>query len=344
MATEIQLTNYSKGSGCGCKIIPEHLKTILEGNTAQHDANVLVGNDSNDDAAVYALDNEQAIISTVDFFTPIVNDPFDFGCVAATNAISDVYAMGGKPFLATAILCWPTDTLPLAMAAEVIRGARSVCAALNVSLAGGHSVKGAEPMFGLSVNGIIKQNHIKRNNTVKQGDLLYLTKPLGIGILASAHKKNKLSESDYLELLQTMLQPNRIGEVLGQLAYVNAMTDVTGFGLMGHLMEMLGTSNLTAIIDYTNVPRLAAAEQLMAAFVYPDNTTNNYNAIKDRVQFLGGIEFLMLCDPQTSGGLIISVDPSHQSDFELILNNHKQTAFQIGTLVNQSNNFNIIIK
>ncbi len=344
MATEIQLTSYSKGSGCGCKIIPEHLKTILEGNTAQYDAKLLVGNDSNDDAAVYALDNEQAIISTVDFFTPIVNDPFDFGCVAATNAISDVYAMGGKPFLATAILSWPTDTLPLSMATEVIRGAKSICTALNVSLAGGHSVKGVEPMFGLSVNGIIKQNLIKRNNTVKQGDLLYLTKPLGIGILASAHKKNKLSESDYQALLQTMLQPNRIGEALGQLAYVNAMTDVTGFGLMGHLMEMIGNSSLTAMIDYASVPRLAAAEQLMAQFIYPDNTTNNYNAVKDKVQFLGGIEFLMLCDPQTSGGLIISVNPAHQLDFEMILESNMQAAFQIGTIVNQSNNFNIIIK
>jgi selenide, water dikinase len=330
MATEIQLTSYSKGSGCGCKIIPEHLRKILSGNTQQHDEKLLVGNDSNDDAAVYALDQENAIISTVDFFTPIVNNAFDFGRIAATNAISDVYAMGGKPFLATAILSWPTDSLPLEMASEVINGAKQVCNQLGVRLAGGHSVKGQEPMFGLSVNGIIAQKNIKRNNTVCDGDLLYLTKPIGLGILASAHKKNLLSEIQYHEMLEVMLQANNIGEKLGSCEYVNAITDITGFGLVGHLDEMLGDSGFGAHLDYQSIPKLESAEVFMNQFIYPDNTTNNYNAVKDFVQFIGGTEFLILCDPQTSGGLLISVDKEKKETFELLLKNNHQSAWLIG--------------
>jgi selenide, water dikinase len=332
MATEIQLTSYSKGSGCGCKIIPEHLQKILSGNTQQHDEKLLVGNDSNDDAAVYALDNENAIISTVDFFTPIVNNAFDFGRIAATNAISDVYAMGGKPFLATAILSWPTDSLPLEMASEVINGAKQVCDQLGIRLAGGHSVKGQEPMFGLSVNGIIAQKNIKRNNTVCEGDLLYLTKPIGLGILASAHKKNLLSESQYDEMLQVMLQANSIGEKLGTCEYVNAITDITGFGLVGHLAEMLSNGDLAAHLDYQAIPKLESAEVFMNQFIYPDNTTNNYNAVKDFVQFIGGTEFLILCDPQTSGGLLISVNKEKKENFELLLKNNKQSAWLIGSV------------
>jgi selenide, water dikinase len=343
MAREIQLTGYSKGSGCGCKIIPEHLQKILSGNTQQHDEKLLVGNDSNDDAAIYALDQEKAIISTVDFFTPIVNNAFDFGRIAATNAISDVYAMGGKPFLATAILSWPTDSLPLEMASNVINGAKQVCNQLGISLAGGHSVKGQEPMFGLSVNGIITQKNIKRNNTIHEGDLLYLTKPIGLGILASAHKKNLLSDFQYNEMLQVMLQANSIGEKLGPCDYVHAMTDITGFGLVGHLAEMLANSSLTAEIDYQAIPKLQSAEVFMNQFVYPDNTTNNYNAIKEMVQFIGGTEFLMLCDPQTSGGLLISVSKERRADFELLLKNHQQPVWLIGTINKMQDSKKIII-
>jgi selenide, water dikinase len=250
--------------------------------------------------------------------------------------------MGGKPFLATAILSWPTDTLPLEMAAEVIQGARSVCQSLEVSLAGGHSVKGQEPMFGLSVNGLVNRSHIKRNNTVSKGDLIYLTKPLGLGILASVHKKNKLSESEYKEMIDTMLMPNSIGAHLGTFDFVTAMTDVTGFGLVGHLNEMVMGKMVSAIIDYQNVPKLQSAESYMNQFIYPDNTTNNYNAVKEVVQFLGGTEFLMLCDPQTSGGLLISIKLSQQKEFESVLIQHNQMAVCIGKIVEKTNQYSII--
>jgi selenide, water dikinase len=344
MAAEIELTNYSKGSGCGCKIIPEHLHEILKGHTVSNDKNLLVGNASADDAAVLAISSDLALISTVDFFTPIVNDAYDFGRIAATNALSDVYAMGGKPALATAILVWPTDTLPLEMASEVIRGAKEICDQLKVSLAGGHSVKGQEPMFGLSVNGFVKQLSIKRNNTVQLRDKLYLTKPLGLGILSSAHKRKLLSSEQYNEMLDAMLTPNIVGEQLGECSFVHAITDVTGFGLLGHLLEMLGEKEMTAFLEYEKIPRLSSSDLFMEQFVYPDNTTNNYKDVKDRVQFLGGAEFLLLCDPQTSGGLLVSVDEKHEHEFESLMIKSKTSFWQIGNIDQKNTAYQVIIQ
>ncbi len=344
MATAIELTKYSKGSGCGCKIIPEELHQILQGHTLMQNEKLLVGNSGSDDAAAFLINENQALISTVDFFTPIVNDAFDFGRIAAVNAISDVYAMGAVPFLATAILSWPTDVLPLALASEVMRGAQSVCQNLGISLAGGHSVKGQEPMFGLSVNGLIHPNQIKCNNTAQCDDVLYLTKPLGLGILASGHKRGFLDASAYEEMLSIMLAPNTFGAHLANCNYVHAMTDVTGFGLIGHLQEMLGNNNLAAEINYHQIPKSKYAEVLMAQFIYPENTTNNYNAAKNTVKFLEGLEFLMLCDPQTSGGLLISVDKNHISAFEQLLAAHQQKAWQIGHVKAVEDQYKIIIK
>ena len=230
---KIKLTQYSHGAGCGCKISPQVLDKILHSNFVLPDnKKLLVGNNTKDDAAVYDLDNGTALIATTDFFMPIVDDPFDFGRIAAANAISDVYAMGGKPVLAIAILGWPVNILSPEVAQKVIEGARSICLEAGISLAGGHSIDSPEPIFGLAVNGLISTENVKQNNQAKVGDLLFLTKSLGVGILTTAEKKGLLlPEHDGIAAKQ-MMQLNKIGELLGKIEGVHAMTDVTGFGLL----------------------------------------------------------------------------------------------------------------
>src|SRR5687768_14773664 len=245
---EFKLTQYSHGAGCGCKISPAVLDKILHSNiTAPLDARLLVGNDKRDDAAVLDLGNGTALISTTDFFMPIVDDPYDFGRIASANAISDVYAMGGKPVLAIAILGWPIEKLPPEVAQKVLEGSRSVCAAAGITLAGGHSIDCPEPVFGLAVNGMVNIPHLKQNSTAVAGCRLYLTKALGVGILSTAQKKGLLRQSDAVIALESMVTLNKLGEVFGQLPYVKAMTDVTGFGLLGHLAEMCAGSGLSAV-------------------------------------------------------------------------------------------------
>ena len=257
---EIKLTQFSKASGCGCKIAPTVLEEILSG--CKQDitfANLLVGNETKDDAAVYELEDGNCIVSTTDFFTPIVDDAFDFGKISATNAISDVYAMGGKPLMAVAILGWPIDKIPTALAQQVIKGAQAICSQAGIPLAGGHSVDTQEPLFGLAVTGIVKKENLKRNNTVKENDVLYLTKPLGIGVLSTALKRGLLHEDDYKTLLKHTTALNTIGEKLGGLTFVNAMTDVTGFGFAGHLPESISSkcpanpNPVTSVIAFTKV-------------------------------------------------------------------------------------------
>ena len=250
---EIKLTQFSKASGCGCKIAPAVLEEILNGcKTDLTYKNLLIGNDTKDDAAIYEIDEHNCIISTTDFFTPIVDNAFDFGKIAACNAISDVYAMGGKPVMAVAILGWPVDKIPASLAQQVIKGAQHICALAGIPLAGGHSVDTQEPLFGLAVTGLVKKEHIKQNNTVKENDVLFLTKPLGIGILSTALKRGLLNDNDYSLLLNETTSLNKIGEKLGALPYVNAMTDVTGFGFIGHLLEMLENSAFSAEIFKLN--------------------------------------------------------------------------------------------
>ena len=252
---EIKLTQYSHGAGCGCKISPEVLDKILKGNIAMPDNDkLIVGNHSKDDAAVLDLGNGTALISTTDFFMPIVDDPFSFGRIAAANAISDVYAMGGRPVLAIAILGWPINKLSPEVAQKVIDGGRSICIEAGISLAGGHSIDSPEPIFGLAVNGIVPIENIKQNNRAKEGDVLFLTKPLGVGILTTAEKKGLLKEEHKDLAAKQMMQLNKIGEALGKLQSVNAMTDVTGFGLLGHLTEMAEGSGLSAVINFADVP------------------------------------------------------------------------------------------
>ncbi|MEP7323875.1 MAG: selenide, water dikinase SelD, partial [Saprospiraceae bacterium] len=243
----IKLTQYSHGAGCGCKISPANLEIILKSSqTFLQDPKLLVGYESRDDAAVYDIGHDQAVISTTDFFMPIVDDPFDFGRIAATNSISDIYAMGGTPIMAIAVLGWPVNKIPLEVARKVVDGGRYVCNLAGIPLAGGHSIDSPEPIFGLAVTGIIDKNKIKRNDTAQEGDLLFLTKPLGVGILSTAQKKGLLKVEDEKIMVETMCTLNKAGAELAQIAGVHAMTDVTGFGLFGHLLEMARGSNLSA--------------------------------------------------------------------------------------------------
>ena len=329
---DIRLTQYSKAAGCGCKIAPEALQQILSGLQSAPDKNLLVGNDSNDDAAVYDIGNGQCVISTTDFFMPIVDEAFDFGKIAAANSISDVYAMGGKPIMAIAVLGWPLEKILASEAQRVLHGAIEICTKAGIPLAGGHSIDNPEPVFGLAVTGLVQKAHIKKNNTCKEGDLLYLTKPLGTGILATALKRGKLNTAHYPALLANMTGLNTFGTVCCEFDYVNAMTDVTGFGLLGHLAEMLENKNLSAEIEVANITLLEGTEQYTKEFIYPDNTTRNYNAVKEKVKWLGGLEFITLCDPQTSGGLLISVSAGKKTEFENKLKENKQEAVLIGKI------------
>ncbi len=313
---EIKLTQYSHGSGCGCKVAPAVLNEILKqtGDTFTS-PNLLVGNDTKDDAAVYDMGNGMALISTVDFFTPIVDDAFTYGQIAATNALSDVYAMGGKPFMAIAILGLPVEKLPTTIAQQIIAGGKAACAKAGVVLAGGHTIDAPEPFFGLAVNGLVPVGNLKQNSTAQAGDVLFLTKPLGTGALATAFKRSLLSAADIQPAIDAMCALNTFGEVLGTQPYVHALTDVTGFGLIGHLIEMCEGSGLSAEIEYSKVPLLPGVKDLAAKFVYADNTMRNWKAYESNVQGIGSESLLTLCDPQTSGGLLVAVAPGHEQDF-----------------------------
>ncbi|MBL7919955.1 MAG: selenide, water dikinase SelD [Bacteroidia bacterium] len=306
------LTQFAHGAGCGCKIAPQVLKEILQSSFVQPSKNILVGNSSNDDAAVYDLENGMALISTTDFFMPIVDDAFDFGRIAAANAISDVYAMGGKPIMALAILGWPIQKLPTALAQKVIEGARTICAEADITLAGGHSIDTLEPMFGLSVNGLLKTKDLKRNDTSKEGDLLFITKPIGVGVLSTAQKRGLLKDEDKVTLIKQLTQLNSIGEKLGKLQGVTAVTDVTGFGLLGHLMEIAQGSNLSAIINYSAIPKINNIEYYLKQNTIPDATFRNWNAYSAFTEIAADVNvmeaFNLLPDPQTNGGLLFSVN------------------------------------
>ncbi|HLS99128.1 MAG TPA: selenide, water dikinase SelD [Porticoccaceae bacterium] len=316
MTDPIRLTQYSHGAGCGCKISPQVLDTILAGSGAQHlDPRLWVGNASKDDAAVYAIDDERGVVSTTDFFMPIVDDPFDFGRIAATNAISDIYAMGGDPLMAIAILGWPVNVLAPEVAREVIRGGRAVCDEAGIPLAGGHSIDAPEPIFGLAVTGIVERRFLKRNDTATAGCRLYLTKPLGIGILTTAEKQGKLRPGDQGVARDLMCTLNRAGAAFGKLPGVTAMTDVTGFGLLGHLVEMADGSGLTARLDASAVPRIPGIDHYLAAGCVPGGTHRNFASYGERIGPLAEPQKLLLCDPQTSGGLLVAVTPEGEQAF-----------------------------
>jgi selenide,water dikinase len=317
----IKLTQYSHGAGCGCKIAPNVLDEILKSNISMPDHNkLLVGNHSKDDAAVLEIVNGMALISTTDFFMPIVDDPYEFGRIAAANAISDVYAMGGKPVLAIAILGWPVNKLSTEIAQKVIEGGRSICKEAGISLAGGHSIDSPEPIFGLAVNGLVAVNQLKQNNTAKENNLLYLTKPLGVGILTTAEKKGILKTEHSGIASRQMMQLNKVGEALAKLPGVTAITDVTGFGLLGHLVEMAEGSNLSAEIYFNKIPLITHdLEYYIGQNSVPGGTTRNWDSYGEKIVGITNINKAILADPQTSGGLLIAVDQFAIAEIESIL-------------------------
>jgi len=316
MSEEVCLTKFSHGAGCGCKIAPNILEKILHSTTPQFNSSkLLVGYDTKDDAAVYDIGNGKAIISTTDFFMPIVDDAFDFGRIASVNSISDVYAMGGKPLMAIAILGWPVEKIPVGVAQKVMDGARAICAEANIPLAGGHSIDSPEPIFGLAVTGEVEIKNIKKNSTATEGCKLFLTKPIGVGMITTAHKRGLAIEEDFSEAIKTMTKLNSIGYEFGKLEYVKAMTDVTGFGLLGHLIEMCEGSNLSAEIEYSKIPLLKNISHYASKMIYPDITFRNWNSYESKVEGIGTESLLTLCDPQTSGGLLVAVDSSHEVEF-----------------------------
>ena len=320
----IKLTQFSRGAGCGCKIAPKVLDEILKTNfSIPADKKLLVGNSSRDDAAAYDLGNATALISTTDFFMPIVDDAFDFGRIASANAISDVYAMGGKPVLAIAILGWPVEKLPVELAQKVLDGSRKICEEAGIPLAGGHSIDSAEPVFGLAVSGLVNIKNLKKNNTAKPGDLIFITKPLGVGVLSTAQKRGVIKEEHVGIMINQMVQLNKIGEALGKIEGVTAMTDVTGFGLLGHLIEMAEGSNCSAEINYSLLPVVDGVKEYLSPRIVPDATYRNWNSYSTKTTFEKGVNvmeaFNLLPDPQTNGGLLIAVDKDSVAEVKKLL-------------------------
>ncbi len=329
----IKLTQYSHGAGCGCKISPKVLDTMLMSHINPIvDNNLLVGNDSRDDAAVYDLGDGTGIISTTDFFMPIVDDPFTFGKIAAANAISDVYAMGGKPLMAIAILGWPVNKIPAEIAQQVLDGGREACKDAGILLAGGHSIDSPEPIFGLAVTGRVDLNKLKQNNTATEGCKLYLTKPLGVGILTTAQKKGLLKEEHKNVAPDAMSQLNSIGFQLADIAGVKAMTDVTGFGLLGHLREMCEGSKLTAYINYNEVPQFDMLGTYLVQDCVPGGTHRNWDSFGDKIEMQNLANINLLCDPQTSGGLLVAVEPSSTAEVERLFAENNIQAKSFGEL------------
>ena len=311
---KIKLTSFSHGGGCGCKIAPGVLSEILKNSTGfPVPKELLVGIETADDAAVYKLNDEQALIATTDFFMPIVDDPFDFGRIAATNAISDVYAMGGTPIMALALVGMPINKLPIETIGQIIRGGESICAEAGIPIAGGHTIDSVEPIYGLVVLGLVHPSKVKRNADAKAGDVLILGKPLGVGVLSAALKKDALDAAGYAAMIENTTKLNKPGKALADMAGVHAMTDITGFGLLGHLLELARGAKLEAQLDMASIPLLPGVEQLARDGFFTGASGRNWDAYGSDVTLFEGIapaQQALLTDPQTSGGLLVSVDPA----------------------------------
>ncbi|MEO6354714.1 MAG: selenide, water dikinase SelD [Burkholderiaceae bacterium] len=311
---KIKLTSFSHGGGCGCKIAPGVLSEILKNSTGfPVPTELMVGIETADDAAVYWLNDEQALIATTDFFMPIVDDPFDFGRIAATNAISDVYAMGGTPIMALALVGMPINKLPVDVIGQIIRGGESICAEAGIPIAGGHSIDSVEPIYGLVVMGLIHPSKVKRNADAKAGDKLILGKPLGVGILSAALKKDALDAAGYAAMIENTTKLNKPGIALSDMSAVHAMTDVTGFGLLGHLLELARGANLSAKLNMAQIPLLPNVQQLAQQGCITGASGRNWEAYGHDVTLEAAItptQQALLCDPQTSGGLLVSCDPA----------------------------------
>ena len=338
----VKLTEYSHGAGCGCKISPEVLDGILSTRLQLPDfPGLVVGNSSKDDAAVFDLGNGEGIISTTDFFMPIVDDPFDFGRIAATNAISDIYAMGGNPVMAIAILGWPVNSLPPEIAALVIDGGRQACMDAGIPLAGGHSIDSPELIFGLAVTGRVDLKHLKRNDQAQPGSNLYLTKPLGIGILTTAQKKKRLLPEHAHIARDAMCELNRLGAELSCMDGISAMTDVTGFGLLGHLLEVCEGSRVKASLGFSQLPLLPHVEQYRQQGCIPGGTQRNFDSYGHKASPLSDHQKQLLCDPQTSGGLLIAVSPEAEPSFLRLAQAHSLDMTAIGSLTDYTGGYQV---
>ena len=338
-----KLTAFSPGAGWGCKISPQDLNTILKSDIVyKSNPNLLVGNDKKDDAAVFDLGDGKSVISTTDFFTPIVDDPYDFGRIASVNAISDIYAMGGKPIMAIAILGWPVDKLPLETANKVLEGARKICDEAGITLAGGHSIEIGDPVFGLSVTGIIDTEKVKQNSGATAECELFLTKPLGIGIMATAEKQGKLTEEDRVEITELMSSLNKVGQDLSDFDSVKTITDVTGFGLLGHLLEICEGSNLNAIVEFDKVPQITNLQKYIEMKTFPGGLFKNFDSYKDKLHELTKMQRNVLCDAQTSGGLLVAVEPSGVKEVTDYMKKINHPFFHIGKLTEQTDTEKLI--
>ena len=315
---KIRLTEFSHGGGCGCKIAPAVLSEILSASPIRGlPADLLVGTETADDAAVYRLNETQALVATTDFFTPIVDDPFDFGRIAATNAISDIYAMGGRPIMALAIVGMPLEKLPLSAIRSILAGGESVCAAAGIPIAGGHSIDTLEPIYGLVALGLVHPGKIKKNSTAKAGDALVLGKPLGIGILSAALKKGRLSADGYAEMLKWTTQLNTPGQALAEMPGVHALTDITGFGLAGHLLEICRGSKLAAEVSFDELPLIPEAVQWAQEGIATGASERNWKGYGHEVELapaLADWKRKIITDPQTSGGLLVACAPGLVND------------------------------
>ena len=333
---EIKLTEFSHGAGCGCKISPKVLKEILGSSYTNLDSKLLVGHESSDDAAVYDLGDGRALISTTDFFMPIVDDPFDFGMIAGSNALSDVYAMGGRPLMAISIFGWPINALSSEIGARVIDGGREICSLAGISLAGGHSIDSHEPIFGLSVSGIVEIKNLKKNIGAQPGDTLFLTKSLGIGVLSTAQKKKVVIEKDHALAVKQMCALNDIGAKLSSINGVNAVTDVTGFGLAGHLLEVCKGSQVSAEVYFEKLPLLPNVLKYIENDCVPGGTFRNFESYGEYLCKLSDIEKSIICDPQTSGGLLVSVSKDGLQDFLELARLNNLDLKPIGKILDES--------
>lgn len=337
--SEYKLTQYSHGAGCGCKIAPAVLDHILKNNGSGQTAfpQLLVGNEERDDAAVFDLGDGTGLVSTTDFFMPIVDDPEDFGRIAAVNAISDVYAMGGTPLLAIAILGWPINSLPPEVVNRVIEGGRKACAEAGIPLAGGHSIDSPEPIFGLAVSGRVRLEHLKKNGGATPGAQLFLTKPLGVGILTTAQKKDVLLPEHTHIAPASMKTLNKAGARFGQLPYVQAMTDVTGFGLLGHLSEMCEASQASAVVQFDQVPTIdrSILDFYLDKKCVPGGTNRNWDSYGHKIAGVTERQRHILADPQTSGGLLVAVAPGHEADFQQVAREEGFGLKPLGFLIEQ---------
>jgi len=331
--SDVKLTQYSHGAGCGCKISPRILSRILETSLPPtQNERLIVGNSTRDDAAVYDLGDGTGIISTTDFFMPIVDDPFTFGKIAAANAISDIFAMGGTPLLAIAVLGWPIDKLPPEVAQQVLEGGRQTCIEAGSPLAGGHSIDSPEPIFGLAVTGRVDLKKLKRNDTATAGCKLYLTKPLGVGIFSTAAKKGKLRPEHAHIAPDSMMALNSIGAELANIEGIRAMTDVTGFGLLGHLTEMCEGSGLSAEVEFSKVPVLEEVQYYIEQNCIPGGTHRNWESYGHHICLKHDDQKILLCDPQTSGGLLIAVEESAVPELETLLEHHNMDLTPFGKM------------